>query len=425
MGTPVASISGASLLQDLLGREFDTLGKLPEPENDDTADGVQQSSNMVSAIFGNKSVAFERNKEKHAFVRQLVGSGMKGAALSEAVPLLVTLANDCIDRLLANKEKGAPFAVHEYSVDYTMDFVQKQILGIQTTTDEERARLRYALDTWLAALFSIAAIIPIPFLMRLSKPYKARLFLQAKIEERLDQLKETGPDSSTLSKMVFAVDEESNAKLFRQQVIENALFLIAAGAETSSSSLTMAIFLLGLHPEKFQKLAQEQAARQSTGPVTEKQLNRSPYLDAVVKETLRLAAISGGFPRRVRETLVVDGVQIPKGWSVFANYRLTHQLDPVTYLSDNSHMDVRQGFVPERWLDEHTRPVDFVPFGAGPRYCLGSNLAVLELKVFLASFARRVPTFRLVGHNANEANDIQWHPSTMIPRPLDGATIQL
>jgi len=418
LGAPVASVSGARLVKDLLSREFDTLGALPPKQEKKASEDVKKSSNMVPAVFGNKSIGFERDQNKHAFLRRLVGSSLKGTALTESVPLLVELANDCIDRL---SNEQAAFSMHGYSVDYTMDFVQKQLLGIATTSDGERAELRRALDTWLSALFSIASIVQIPFLIQRSKPYKARLYLQSKIQERIEQLQQTGPDTSSLSKMVFAVDEESKAKLTHMEIIENALFLIAAGAETSSSSLTLAVLLLGLHPEAYEKLVQEQTTLQSQGPITESQLSQAPYLDAVISETLRLGAISGGFPRRVRETLIVDGVQIPKGWSVFANYRLTHQLDPVTQLPNDAHMDVQTGFVPERWLHESTRPTEFVPFGAGPRYCLGAELAKMEMKVFLASLARRIPKFRLREGSTN----VEWHPASIVPRPLNGAVVEI
>mmetsp|Transcript_10489 Transcript_10489/g.19032 ORF Transcript_10489/g.19032 Transcript_10489/m.19032 type:complete len:93 (+) Transcript_10489:816-1094(+) len=64
MGQPVVSVSGSELVKDVLSREFDTLGTLP---NDSKQDRV--------AIFGRKNVMFERNPENHAFLRRLVGSG--------------------------------------------------------------------------------------------------------------------------------------------------------------------------------------------------------------------------------------------------------------------------------------------------------------------------------------------------------------
>lgn len=417
---PVASIVGARFYKEIMSREFDVLGKLPEESKGDLQD--EEESLDVPAIFGNKSVNFERDQETHQFLRRLIGAGLNGPALHEAFPVLLRNANNCIDRM--KKKKGA-FPMQTYCVDYTMDFVQEQLLGITDVSEHERAKLRSALETWLSALFSLASIIRIPWLLKRSKPYKARLYLQAKILERIDYLQRHGPDSSTLSNLVFAVDDESQAKLNRLQMVENALFLIAAGTETSSSSLSLALFLLGLNPATFKKLVDEQDdLRSRHGELTSARLLDAPYLDAVVKETLRLGAVSGGFPRRVRETLVIDGYQIPMDWQVFGNIRLSHQLDPVTRQNDNSHMDPRKGFKPERWLREETRPVDFIPFGAGPRYCLGANLAMLEMKVFLATFARRVPTFQLAGNKVREGI-IEWHPRTIIPRPLDDTLVEL
>jgi cytochrome P450 len=278
-------------------------------------------------------------------------------------------------------------------------------------------------------MYSLVGILP-SFLIRRSAPYKARQYIEAKLQDKIDSLFENGPDTSTLSNMLFAKDAENNERtLTRDQVIENALVLVVAGSETASSTLTLALLLLGLHPDAYQKLTQEQAdvlkRYKGQTSITPEQLEdkESPYLDAVVKEALRLGAVSGTFARRVRETFVVDGQQVPKDWFVFPNIRLTHQMDPVTRLPDDSHMDVMKGFSPERWLSPETTPSDFIPFGAGPRYCLGSNLAMMEMKVFLAAFARRVKAFQITGENAEGA--VSWNPRTMVPRPADGVPIEL
>jgi cytochrome P450 len=256
--------------------------------------------------------------------------------------------------------------------------------------------------------------------------------------------------------MIYAVDEDGKGKLTREQVIDNVLLLVAAGTETSSSVLTMLMLLLGLHPNVTKKLALEQEEWRSRAgdAMTYEDLNDLPYLDAVVKEALRLGAITGGFPRMATETLVVDGYQIPKGWSVFGNYRLSHYLDPITRKADGSHMDVQKGFLPERWLSPETTPSEFLSFGSGPRYavcdiryfgssenavahvvsssfgccvligprclgryCLGANLALLEIKVFLAMMTRKVD-FELL------SDRVEWNPASMIPKPADGAMIR-
>jgi cytochrome P450 len=223
------------------------------------------------------------------------------------------------------------------------------------------------LTIWLGSMYSLWVNSGI--FVRFSPAYRARLYLTEKLGEQIDRLATKPPNSSTLSKMIHAVDEDDGVnKLTKEQVIENALLLVAAGTETSSSTLTLLIMLLSLHPDVFQKLAQEQEQLDPNG-VTYELLQSLPYLDAVVKEALRMGAVTGGFPRKTKETMIVNGYQIPKGWYVFGNYRLSHSLDPVTYTKDNSHMqNVKTAFQPERWLSPETTPSEFLPFGAGPRY---------------------------------------------------------
>lgn len=121
----------------------------------------------------------------------------------------------------------------------------------------------------------------------------------------------------------------------------------------------------------------------------------------------------------VVETLVADGMQVPKGYNVGYSIPLTHANDPVTSLPDGSHMDVVKGFKPEQWLNPSTRPSEFMPFGYEPRYCIGANLALAEMKVFLALLARRVD-FDLVNMSKDH---VTWQKLSIIPKPEDGAVI--
>ena len=85
-------------------------------------------------------------------------------------------------------------------------------------------------------------------------------------------------------------------------------------------------------------------------------------------------------------------------------------------------MDVVKGFKPERWLDDKTNvPTEYMPWGVGPRFCLGYNLAMAEMKVFLALFARKVD-FNLTN---TTPDNIEWKKVSIIPKPLDGALISV
>lgn len=156
------------------------------------------------------------------------------------------------------------------------------------------------------------------------------------VEEKLDILDANGPDGSTLSGIYFVTDDQGDErKLTRQQVIDNALILILAGSETSSNTLTVALLLLGLHPDVWRNVKQEQAAMVAKcgNEITSKaQLDaETPYRGTVIKETLRIRPIPFMELRRTIKSTVLNGMQIPKNWMVLYNVRSTHDSDPIIY----------------------------------------------------------------------------------------------
>lgn len=92
------------------------------------------------------------------------------------------------------------------------------------------------------------------------------------------------------------------------------------------------------------------------------------------------------------------------------------------FKEDGSHMDIRKGFQPERWLDETTKPTEWMPFGEGGRRCLGERLAMAEMKVFLGTMVRKLDKFDLVNLQGDDA--VVWKTNTIMARPQDGTEIR-
>ena len=158
--------------------------------------------------------------------------------------------------------------------------------------------------------------------------------------------------------------------------------------------------------------------------MTKEILDNSPYLEAVIKESMRLRPVPTGLPRINQATTVIDGKQIPKGWLFDWSILLTHYYDPSTYQEDGSHMDIQTGFQPDRWLNEETIPVEYMPLGAGPRYCLGATLAMTEMKVFLATLARNVD-YRLAGATAKGSDKLKWRRASFVPKERNGVLVNI
>ena len=116
-----------------------------------------------------------------------------------------------------------------------------------------------------------------------------------------------------------------------------------------------------------------------------REINNLPYLDAVISETLRIyPIIAGTFPRILTKPTSVMGYDFePKTWLMISSYSLHHRED----LYPNSKQ-----FKPERFLQTSYSPYEYIPFGGGNRRCLGSALALLEMKLVTSTV---LPRFQL------------------------------
>lgn len=453
---PVASISSVPAIEQVSNMEFQ---KLTTPTTA-TSDG----SNWIRQLWGhhnNKqqqeptrsttttSVVSEDDPHRHARVRRAIGDALTSPhALHTAMPTLQVVAHDAIrNGLLVMMRQTKNHNVHEsVSVEYSLSVMMHVVMGWPfpaTVTD------RSLLHSWWRANNDKTCV-------KNNKKKKVRFWTRGRRRgvhsvgdddkrmasriaahmARLQQGKTTAQSkqSSVLSRMLSS---SSDATLQPKEVGSNILQLIQSGVEPSAGVLTMALLLLGIHNrDKYQTLVKEQlAVRDLHGPeLTVEQLDEqnSPYLNAVVKEALRMGASTGSRSvRKVTDTILVHGKQIPKGWLVQTNYRLTHEMDPFCNHPDGTmgHMDPYRGFEPERWLHPETTPTEFIPFGAGPRSCVGAPLATLQIKVFLAVLARTVASFHVLHNataNSTSESSVDWNPEpTMIPLPMDGLQIDV
>ena len=419
LGTPVAVLAGMQALKDMLNSEFEPTGV----SSMSAAGRERIKARKRPTIIGPESLLAEGNKERHSQLRRLVGQALTPTAVAKSIPSLQMAAMEQARKL---QQSTGSARMEDYCMEYTLDVAWRQILGLKLSEDEIPA-FRQTVYDWLIGVTSPQGSTGMGIGVKHTKGYRARLIIEDTIRKRIRELEINGPDDSTLSGMVFAMDEEGNGKkLTEAEVIDNAMLLIVAGSETASTTMTNAMLFMGLHPNVWKKLVAEQKnVEQKHGTVLTKEALESkvsPYLDAIVKETMRIRPVPSGLPRRNLSTKIIDGKQIPKGWLFDWNILLTHQLDPVSYQEDGSHMDIRKGFVPERWLNEETTPVEYMPLGAGPRYCLGASLAVAEMKIFLATVARTLD-FELAGATAKEK--LFWKRLSFVPKERNGVLVKV
>jgi cytochrome P450 len=163
-----------------------------------------------------------------------------------------------------------------------------------------------------------------------------------------------------------------------------ALPLFFAGHETTAVTLTWALHVLARHSDVERRMVEELDRVLGRRPATMADIQSLPYTGWVVNETLRLYPPIWGFGREAMRPTDIGPYHIPAGTNVFSSQWVIHR--------DPRHYERPDEFLPERWSDGLARRLPraaYMPFGLGPRRCLGSTFAVLEAVLVLATICRR------------------------------------
>lgn len=200
--------------------------------------------------------------------------------------------------------------------------------------------------------------------------------LQAEIEERKANPELVGED--VLSLMMSARDENGEA-LSDIELKDQMMTLLVAGHETTATSLAWALYWIHQSPHVKEKLLVElDNFADFNDPLA---IARLPYLTAVCHETLRIYPVAiVTFLRLAKASVEVRGHQFPPGTILAPMIYLTHRREDI-------YPDAKQ-FKPERFLDRQYSPYEFLPFGGGNRLCIGYALALLEMKLVLATILK-------------------------------------
>ncbi len=150
---------------------------------------------------------------------------------------------------------------------------------------------------------------------------------------------------------------------------------------TSTNALAWTLFLLSQHPAIANQLARELTDKLGGRAPTVDELAGLPYLDAVVKESLRILPPVPLHPRLVAEDTTVGGHALGRGTELFLSIFHMHH-DPAVFAKPRQ-------FSPERWMKIKPTIFEYNPFSAGPRMCIGAAFATMEIKIVLAMLLQR------------------------------------
>jgi cytochrome P450 len=206
---------------------------------------------------------------------------------------------------------------------------------------------------------------------------------------------------STLVSASRAQGEEFSDRSLRDQL----LTLFSAGHETSATSLSWVHYLLWKHPDVRSKLQREVRDVVGSRQPTAEDVAKLEYTERVINETLRLNSPIHSVSRVALENDVIGGYRIPQGETIYVSLYATHRLPEIWPEPDK--------FDPDRFLPElcAKRPrFAFIPFAAGHRNCIGASMAIVELKLAVATLAQRYVLDLAPGHRVVQAAGTTMHP---------------
>jgi cytochrome P450 len=265
----------------------------------------------------------------------------------------------------------------------TLNIATRVLLGLDpANAGHETRRL---LRRWTDLIFSLPAML-LPFDIP-GLPFARLLARSSQLEQEILTLiahrRERGDAKPcTLSALLQAHDDD-HTKLTTDELIGQTAFLFVASQSTTTNALTWTLLLLERHPQIWDAVRAEVAQLDCPVPRLE-QLQKLTLLDAVVRESLRLLPPVTLWCKVATAQFAIDGYRLPAGTKVIQSALIT-QRDEVIYPQPDR-------FIPARWHGSHFDAYQFCAFSAGPRMCLGSALALLEIKLVVAMILRR---FRL------------------------------
>ncbi|KAM7250189.1 hypothetical protein ACFE04_022072 [Oxalis oulophora] len=294
--------------------------------------------------------------------------------------------------VLKSWHENCTFSAQDEAKKFTFNLMAKHIMSLDPG-EPETEKLKKEYVTFMKGVVSPPLNFPgTPYRKALQSRSTILRFIELRMEERIEKMNQ-GIDVEEDDLLSWVL---KHSDLSTEQILDLILSLLFAGHETSSVAIALAIFFLQGCPNAVKQLREEhieivRAKRQSAESETElnwDDYKKMEFTQCVISETLRLGNVVRFLHRKALKDVRYKGFDIPCGWKVLPVIAAVH-LDSSVYYEP-------QEFNPWRWQQHNgtsrgtsssatpaTSSKQFVPFGGGPRLCTGSELAKLEMAVFI------------------------------------------
>lgn len=317
--------------------------------------------------------------------RRFLSMGFPRSRLRELWPLQCEVLQHFMAAFAVAAEKQ-PLDIREQMVTFTLRTVGKSLFG------------RSMLDSELEKLGDAISKIQAFIVRQIVQPYKITWYRLSGQTERFQEIRreadqivrdyvqlrrQRGESAADLLQQIIDTPQAGSGEyLDDEQTIVELLQLLVAGNETSSNTLSWTFYLLAQHPDHLLTMRDEIEASCGTGEITYEKLHGLTYTSAVLNEAMRLYPPFWMIDRAALEADQIGSVAVPAGATVVPYIYGVHRNPDVW--SDPDRFD------PTRFLGKPKRhPFAHIPFGGGPRVCIGQNMAVMQMLLVIVAIVGR------------------------------------
>lgn len=353
----------------------------------DIAENIEPN---LGRILGPGSM-FALNGDEHRAQRKLLVPPFHGRRLAA----MEQIVEDETVREMASWPAGQPFPVLPSTMRITLNAILRAVFGAEGAEFDELRELLPKMVT----LGSVLAVLPVPQvdLGRFS-PWGRFWIMRRRYNAVIDRLIEKATDledrNDVLAMMLQSRYEDGSA-MTRGEVSDQLLALLAAGHETTATTLAWAVERLRRHPRVLNDLVKEVDA------------GGKELRDATITEVQRIRPVIDMVGRTIRaDDFQLGRWTVPKGYNVLVSIALIHD-DPAVFPKPRE-------FDPTRFIDRRPDLYQWIPFGGGTRRCIGAAFATMEMSVVLRTMLR---DFTLV---PTSEPDERWHSRGIASAPGKG-----
>ncbi len=322
--------------------------------------------------------------------RRMIEPAFSHIHLRAAFAHMDAAVSDFETRLDEIARVGEPFSIDAAMTHLTADIMDRAIFSssLESRTAQEVFEAFGQFQESVANVQTLRLILGKPW-AKVRQPAAAqaaseriRGLLRALIAARLQAGDEGQEDIA--ADIIAARDPESDRGFTLEELVDQIGVFFLAGHETTASTVTWALFILSQRPEITARIRAEVASVAGDGPVDLEAAKRLTFLRAVLKETLRLYPPGAFLPRVALESMEIGGHKVPRGGMVMIAPWIMHRHQLL--------WDKPDRFDPDRFLGvrEKENPQGaYLPFGLGPRVCIGGAFAMIEGALILARLIRR------------------------------------